>query len=115
MDKTLQHVGVLGMRWGHRKNPRISSQDSLTARALKKKKVHELSNDELKKLTTRLNLESQYNALTPSLLKKGKSIVTDTMTEVASTAIKKYLTLYTIKGVNAVVNKILSEIDKRNS
>lgn len=78
----LEHIGVLGMRWGHRRAPMpdTSSQDHQTTRALRTKKVHELSNDELKKLTTRLQLEKQYRELTKQDISPGQKFVTELLT-----------------------------------
>lgn len=60
----LQHVGVLGMKWGIRRSRGPASSDHTVTRAIKKKHISEMSNDELKKLTTRLQLEKQYKDLT---------------------------------------------------
>ena len=54
----LYHYGVLGMKWGRRKSR--MSQDASEARAIKKKKVSEMSNAELKRLNERQNLERIY-------------------------------------------------------
>lgn len=84
----LYHHGVLGMKWGVRKsdhgNGRSSSrrktkkvklsEDAKTANALKKKKVGEMSNAELRKLTERQQLEQNYSRLNPSAVKKGLSV-----------------------------------------
>ena len=57
----LYHYGVLGMRWGKRKTR--MSQDAKEAKSIKKKKVSEMSNAELRKLNERQNLESQHRNL----------------------------------------------------
>lgn len=88
----LKHVGVLGMRWGRRKSESSSgsrgskkkssveeSADHKTISALKKKKVNELSNDEIRKVATRIQLEMQYRSLNPKGLDKGKKTVDDTI------------------------------------
>lgn len=70
----LKHYGVLGMKWGVRKDrynrnsivankKQNSSEDYKEARALERKKPSELSNQELKKLNERMNLESNYSRL----------------------------------------------------
>lgn len=82
MQNSLLHVGVLGMKWGKRRSLGEHFKDSVkqkygflskkdndspdhkTAKVLKKKKLSEMSNDELKKLTARLSLERQYKDLT---------------------------------------------------
>lgn len=71
----LYHYGVLGMKWGVRRARRQPSTDSSEAKALKKKKVSELSNAELRKLNDRMNLERNYSQLNPSAIKKGAKMV----------------------------------------
>lgn len=80
VDEFLEHFGVRGMRWGVRKKAgsvdtsvesttkgRSRSEDaSSAAKALnrsKKQGVGSLSNQELKALNERMNLESQYKQL----------------------------------------------------
>lgn len=90
----LYHYGVLGMKWGVRRNRRNvkkaqakaskkagktkaqkGSEDFEKAKALNAKGAKHLSNAELKELTTRMQLESQYKNLNPSKVKKGMKIV----------------------------------------
>lgn len=88
-SNSLQHYGILGMRWGvrryqnkdgsltaaGRKRKTHISQDAKEAYSLKKKKVSELSNAELKKLNERQNLERNYKNLNPSAISTGVKIV----------------------------------------
>lgn len=69
-EEFLQHYGVLGMKWGVRRN-RTSSSDHSRSRELKKKKLHELSDEELRTLNNRLNLEQNYKRLNPSAVDVG--------------------------------------------
>ena len=87
----LYHYGILGMRWGRRKESvagsgsKISgkvkkmkknnlSDDAKEAYKLKRKKLSEMSNAELKKLNERTNLERNYKQNNPGALKTGMAI-----------------------------------------
>lgn len=89
MDNELYHYGVLGMKWGvrrdrsrssgssRRKKSRLNlSDDARTAEKLKKKKLGEMSNAELRKLNERQNLERNYRQLNKSHIAKGMAFVT---------------------------------------
>lgn len=74
----LCHYGVLGMRWGHRRSRGFSrsrsakrrtedaksSPDSKKVASIRKKKVNEMSNQDLRDVNNRLQLERQYKDLT---------------------------------------------------
>lgn len=60
----LAHYGVLGMKWGVRRKSRTPSADSAKVKAIRKKKVNEMSNQELRDANNRLQLEKQYKDLT---------------------------------------------------
>lgn len=72
----LYHHGILGMKWGvrkskpHKKN-RYESKDSKRARKIKKKKLYQMSNDELKTLNARQELETKYKKANPNIIRKG--------------------------------------------
>ena len=88
-NSTLYHHGVKGMKWGVRRANRQPSSDSAEAKALKKKKLDELSNAELRKLNDRMNLERNYSQLNPSVIKRGAKMVAT-----AAIATTTVLTLY---------------------
>lgn len=83
-DEHLCHWGIKGMKWGVR---RYQNKDgSLTPAGKKrypseskskKKKVSEMTDQELREIVTRMNLESNYKKLTasPSTFKKATTIV----------------------------------------
>lgn len=95
-NKDLKHVGVLGMHWGHRKVNANSSSDHKTTASLQSKKTHELTNEELKKVTNRLQLEKSYKDLSPSAIRAGKrrveTIIVGAATVVATAYAVKYFT-----------------------
>ena len=57
------------------KRTRDMSQDAKDAYSLKKKKLKELTNAELKKLNERQNLERNYKSLNPNAVSKGAKAV----------------------------------------
>lgn len=58
-NNEIKHYGVLGMKWGVRKKRTMSADAQRTA-SIRKKKIYEMSNEELKTAKNRLELESQY-------------------------------------------------------
>lgn len=61
----LKHYGVLGMKWGRRKKRYYTpSEDSNRVTRIRQKHVSEMSNQELKDVNKRLNLEKDYRSLT---------------------------------------------------
>lgn len=80
-DDFLSHYGVKGMRWGKRSGggtavaERPASGDHKQVAKLRAKRPSEMSNEELRALTNRMNLEQQYSRLNPSAAVKGRNYV----------------------------------------
>lgn len=107
MNNEIKHHGVLGMRWGKRKS-RPTSSDYKVASKLKKKRVEELSNEELRTLSNRLDLEKKYKQINPNKVEKGKRAVDRTIT-----AIGKLTAAVTgVAALIALGQKIYTKIPK---
>ena len=85
MENELYHYGVKGMKWGIRRTPaqlghkknnktRGWSKDAKRANAIKKKSVKQMSNQELRELNKRMQLEREYNQLNPSSIQRGLKV-----------------------------------------
>ena len=85
----LAHYGIKGMKWGVRRyqnsdgsytsagknrRKRTNSFDYESTKQLRKKSYKELSNQELKMLNKRMNLESDYKRLNPRGIFKGQQL-----------------------------------------
>lgn len=72
----LYHYGILGMKWGRRRGKKSNlSNDAAEAAKIKRKKISEMTNAELKKLNERTNLERNYKQNNPGAFKTGMAIV----------------------------------------
>lgn len=93
-DDKLSHIGVKGMRWGHRKD-RTKGGDK--PKKLSKGEVKSLSDAELKVIVERMNLEQRYSKLaaetsTTSRGQKLAKFAGDIVVNSAKTAITAELT-----------------------
>lgn len=112
-NNTLYHYGVLGMKWGRRKSRTSSSgtgskrrsnksDDYVRAKTLKKKKLSQLSNAELKELNNRMQLESQYKNLKKQNISTGRKFVQDVAYESGKQIAAEYTKKYAKKGIELV-------------
>lgn len=103
-DSDIMHFGVLGMKWGVRRKKNSISRKEQKKRAnkktsrdynetefLRKRKVKSLSNAQLKKAITRMQLEQQYKQLSKNdrskLQKIGEKFLNDLMTSSTQIAV----------------------------
>ena len=112
-EDILKHYGVLGMKWGRRKGEQDStpaSQDHINAQTFRQKGIHSLSNDELRQLNQRTQLETDYARLNPSNFKKGKAVVSEILLAAATVRTAyNYVNSPMGKAVRDKVTAILSK------
>jgi len=78
LNEFLAHHGIKGQRWGIRRKKNSSglvSQDHAAVAKLRRKPLSQLSNDDIKKLTARLNLEKSYRELAPSRASRSQKLL----------------------------------------
>ena len=131
MENELIHWGVKGQKWGVRRyqnkdgsltaagkrRQKNWSEDAIEASNLKKKKLNQMSNSEIRKLNERIQLENNYNNLTKpkSFVKQvgkesakevAKGIASKAITAAVSAAVVAGVTHYAKGGMNAKEAKV---------
>lgn len=103
----LKHYGILGMKWGVRRdNPsgksKKGSDDYETAKKLKTQGTKNLSNAELKKAVERMNLEIQFKDLSRKQRSAGQTQASKVLKKIGDRIIDKSIEA----GINAGLNII---------
>ena len=122
LDDYLEHSGVLGMRWGIRKDrssasspsgkkkvSRFESEEHSNLRSLRAKTGKELSDAEIKTALARLRLEKEYKDLTKREISGAESFVKSVVGDAAKETAKKY----TAKVMSAGVEKLIKAATKK--
>ena len=119
-NRELYHFGIKGMKWGIRRyqnkdgsltpagRKRQKSEDHIRAKNLKKKKLSELSNAELRELNNRMQLESQYKNLKKQNVSIGRKFIQDVAYETAKNTTSEYAKKYAKEGIAYVSSNMMS-------
>ena len=100
MTNSLTHYGILGMRWGIRRD---QSNDSSG-----RKHIREMTNAELKERIDRALLEKQYRDVTKKETSPGQKFIS----EVLATSGKQVASVYVSKLMTSGVEAILKQTVK---
>ncbi len=105
-DHALEHYGVLGMKWGVRRDRKRAQKDAI----LKLRQTKELTDDELKNRINRLNLEKQYRDLVTANTTPQRSATRKFITNILSTAGSQSLTKLTSASMDAGLKALAKEL-----
>jgi uncharacterized protein YlaI len=86
--------------------------DHITKKKLKNKPIRTMSNDEIKTLTTRLQLEKTLKDLTKPEVSKGKKVVTDLLMGVAKQTASAYIGKAVTAGIETVIKVAIEQLKK---
>jgi len=104
----LYHYGILGQKWGLRRFQKpdgtrtpagkkrdaegevVKSEDHIKSRENKSRSPEGLSNDELRKLNERLQLEATYKTLTTEKIQKSDSFVKKALKDAGGQALTEF-------------------------
>ena len=97
----LAHYGILGMKWGIRRDRdsktglivRERSEDYKETRALRRKSLSEMSNAELKRYVERMDLETRYKKIESQNISKGKAVANNVLKKFGDRAVDKAITI----------------------
>lgn len=133
-QNVLVHHGIKGMKWGIRRTPeqlghapskkrkfsikisRPESEKQTVSKASsepkkKKNSAKEMSDEELRSIINRIELERKYNSLTAPQQSKGKKIVKDILAKSATSVATKYTT----KAMDSMVDALLKSLSGSRS
>ena len=112
---SLQHHGVLGMKWGIRRYQPYSKGEGKKGTFLGKKKKYTrkkedptkgMSDAELRNRINRLQMEKQYKQLTDKEKSRGQKLVADILGNAAKQTATNYVSKAMTKGIDEMINNL---------
>jgi len=103
--EVLAHYGVLGMKWGKRK-ARTPSQEHVRSRKLQKKRIFEMTNEELQAVAGRLELESRYKSVSNKKFDKVSKKVQKAVDSYGNQVVAGLAGAAAVKTVEIILKKI---------
>lgn len=106
-DKTLLKKNISKLKEEIEKKKVEPSEDAKRIYKIKKKKLVEMSNAELKAVNERLQLERQYKELSKQDLSPGQKFVRDLIVDSAKQTARNYTAQLMGKGTDKLIKKLL--------
>lgn len=121
-DSTLQHFGILGMKWGvRRKRNKDGTYTKLSpseinkqpkSRRSRRKALKTMSTEELRSRLNRLKMEKEYMTLTGENIDQGSKFVSNVMKKFGTVAVTEFATSLAKKSGNVAATALTKKLSK---
>jgi hypothetical protein len=110
--KDLKHYGVLGMKWGVRKDRSSGGRGFLGRSSTTKPKPRRLTNEQLRKKIERLRLEKELDTLSPKQSARGRTKILKMLANAGEKVATRMIEQGMEKGANYVISLLLKRLEK---
>lgn len=123
-ENVLYHYGVLGMKWGIRKKDRkkkitfsspFKAKPKATNNSAENKPISKMTDEELRFVINRLQLEQQYSQLVKKPSSKGKSFAKQFIAENSQAIAKTFVQKYANRKIDKILDEMFKEPKPKNS
>lgn len=105
----LTHYGILGMKWGVRRNATQIAKGAKKSSGDSTNPVNSMSDKDLRDRINRLQMERQYAQLTAKNVSVGRKFVQDVLVNAAKQTAASYVSKGMGKGVDIAISSILKK------